>query len=74
MPTVRQRAAFACLAILFTISPCLTATAQDDKASADASQTDKNKTPPPADKAATDKAADKQALPPLPADAHVTQS
>ena len=67
---VRKRAAFACLAIVFTFSSYPAAHAQDDKAPADAAQTDKNKTPPPADKSATDK----QALPPLPADAHVTQS
>ncbi|HTU51884.1 MAG TPA: hypothetical protein VMF56_14935 [Acidobacteriaceae bacterium] len=66
---VRKRTAFACLAIVFTISPYFTAHAQDDKAPADASQTGKTKTPPP-DKSA----ADKQALPPLPADIHVTQS
>ena len=68
--TVRKRAAIACLAISFTFSPYLTAHAQDDKATADTSQTNKGKTPPPADKSATDK----QALPPLPADAHVSQT
>ncbi|MHB1936221.1 MAG: S10 family peptidase [Acidobacteriaceae bacterium] len=70
MNTVRKRTAFACLAILFTISPYLTVSAQEDKATTDTSQSDKNKTPPPADKSA----ADKQTLPPLPADAHVAQS
>ena len=67
---VRRRAAFACLAIFFTISPYLTAKAQEEKATAGAAQTDKSKTSPAAEKSA----ADKQALPPLPADAHVTQS
>jgi carboxypeptidase C (cathepsin A) len=73
--TFRRGAAFACLAVFFTIPPYLTASAQDDKATADASQADKGKIPAPADKSASDKAAaDKQSLPPLPADAHVAQT
>jgi carboxypeptidase C (cathepsin A) len=68
MPTVRRGVAFLCLAVGLTVSPFPAAHAQDDKSSADTSQADKSKTPPPADKSVADK------LPPLPEDAHVAQT
>jgi carboxypeptidase C (cathepsin A) len=61
-----RRPVLACLALGALMSPCLHAMAQADK---DTPAPDKSSSDKPADKAA-----DKSALPPLPADAHVAQS
>ena len=69
MKIFRRGVASAFFTLCLTISPHLTANAQASKSAADTTQTEKDKTA--ADKSA---AADKQALPPLPANAHVAQS
>ncbi len=68
----RGRTTLACLALCCTLSLCLPVSAQSDKSTPDKAQTPQDKKTPPA--AGKDAAADKQALPPLPADAHAAQS